>query len=62
MLLVVLCACAVAAAQAILLWPDGAPGSERKNSASKIPEEVVRVNENGEHIGRGTRETIPSRA
>ena len=53
MLLVVLCACAVAAAQAILLWPDGAPGSERKNSASKIPEEVVRVNENGEHIVSG---------
>jgi endo-1,4-beta-xylanase len=36
-----------------LLWPDGAPGSERKNSASKIPEEVVRVNENGEHIVSG---------
>ena len=52
--LVVLCACAVAAEpQTILLWPDGAPGSERKNSASKIPEEVVRVNENGEHIVSG---------
>jgi len=47
----VFCACAVAAdPQTILLWPDGAPGSERKNSASKIPEEVVRVTENGEHI------------
>jgi acetyl esterase/lipase len=53
-LLVVFCACAVAAEpQTILLWPDGAPGSERKNSASKIPEEVVRVNENGEHIVSG---------
>ena len=51
---VVFCACAVAAEpQTILLWPDGAPGSERKNSASKIPEEVVRVNENGEHIVSG---------
>jgi endo-1,4-beta-xylanase len=39
--------------QTILLWPDGAPGSERKNSAGKIPEEVVRVNENGEHIVSG---------
>jgi len=50
----VFCACAVAAEpQTILLWPDGAPGSERKNSASKIPEEVVRVTENGEHIVSG---------
>ena len=39
--------------QTILLWPDGAPGSERKNAASKIPEEVVRVNENGEPIVSG---------
>ena len=31
--------------QAILLWPNGAPGSEGKNS-----EEIVRLNENGEHI------------
>jgi acetyl esterase/lipase len=53
-LLVVLGARAVAAEpQTILLWPDGAPGSERKNSAGKIPEEVVRVNENGEHIVSG---------
>jgi len=52
-LLVVLGARAVAEPQTILLWPDGAPGSERKNSAGKIPEEVVRVNENGEHIVSG---------
>jgi hypothetical protein len=53
-LLVVVGARAVAAEpQTILLWPDGAPGSERKNAASKIPEEVVRVNENGEPIVSG---------
>jgi acetyl esterase/lipase len=34
--------------QAILLWPNGAPGSEGKNS-----EEVVRLNEYGEHIVSG---------
>jgi len=33
---------------AIPLWPDGAPGSEDKS-----PNEVVRVNENGEHIVSG---------
>ncbi|MFI5096484.1 MAG: alpha/beta hydrolase [Candidatus Acidiferrales bacterium] len=36
---------AAAAPQSILLWPNGAPGSEGKNS-----EEVVRINEYGEHI------------
>src|SRR5450759_3628624 len=39
--------------QVILLWPNGAPGSESKNAAGKIPEEVVRLNENGEHIVSG---------
>ena len=34
--------------QSILLWPNGAPGSEGKNS-----EEVVRINEYGEHIVSG---------
>jgi acetyl esterase/lipase len=34
-----------AAHQSILLWPNGAPGSEGKTA-----EESVRVNENGEHI------------
>jgi acetyl esterase/lipase len=39
-------ACIVASApQEILLWPNGAPGSEGKNAA-----ETVRVNENGEHV------------
>ncbi len=36
---------AVAENQAVLLWPNGAPGSEGKTA-----EESVRVNENGEHI------------
>ena len=36
---------AAAAPQSILLWPNGAPGSEGKNS-----EEVVRINQYGEHI------------
>jgi acetyl esterase/lipase len=49
-----LCACAVAAEpQVILLWPNGAPGSESKSSAGKVPDEVVKVNENGEHIVSG---------
>lgn len=34
-----------AAPQSILLWPNGAPGSE-----GKISEEAVRINEYGEHI------------
>ncbi|MGB7281893.1 MAG: alpha/beta hydrolase [Candidatus Acidiferrum sp.] len=38
-------AAAASVPQAILLWPNGAPGSEGKNS-----EETVRINENGEHI------------
>src|SRR5882672_12228629 len=36
---------AVAARQSILLWPNGAPGSEGKNA-----KETVRVTQNGEHI------------
>jgi acetyl esterase/lipase len=36
---------ALAENQAILLWPNGAPGSEGKTA-----DETVRVNENGEHI------------
>jgi endo-1,4-beta-xylanase len=36
---------AVAENQAVLLWPNGAPGSEGKTA-----EETVRVNEHGEHI------------
>ena len=36
---------AASAPQSILLWPNGAPGSEGKSAA-----EAVRVNENGEHI------------
>jgi endo-1,4-beta-xylanase len=36
---------AAAASQSILLWPNGAPGSE-----GKISEEAVRINEHGEHI------------
>jgi len=36
---------AAAAPQSIFLWPNGAPGSEGKNS-----EEAVRINEHGEHI------------
>ena len=36
---------AAAQSQTILLWPNGAPGSEGKTG-----EEVVRVNENGDHI------------
>jgi acetyl esterase/lipase len=38
-------AVAVAAPQSILLWPNGAPGSEGKTA-----DESVRINENGEHI------------
>jgi acetyl esterase/lipase len=42
----VLAACsAVAENQAVLLWPNGVPGSEGKTA-----DETVRVNENGEHI------------
>jgi acetyl esterase/lipase len=44
-LLALFAASASAQSQAILLWPNGAPGSEGKTG-----EEVVRVNENGEHI------------
>jgi acetyl esterase/lipase len=48
------CAGAMAAEpQVILLWPNGAPGSESKASAGKVPDEMVRVNENGEHIVSG---------
>jgi acetyl esterase/lipase len=36
---------AAAAPQSILLWPNGAPGSEARNT-----DEIVRVNEQGEHI------------
>jgi acetyl esterase/lipase len=36
---------ALAENQAIILWPNGAPGSEGKTA-----DETVRVNENGEHI------------
>jgi acetyl esterase/lipase len=36
---------AAAAFQSVLLWPNGAPGSEGKSA-----EEVVRLNDNGEHI------------
>lgn len=36
--------------QAILLWPKGAPGSESNRSEGKSSEEIVRLNENGEHI------------
>jgi endo-1,4-beta-xylanase len=36
---------ASAAPQALLLWPNGAPGSEGQTA-----EETVRINENGEHI------------
>jgi len=39
---------AAAAPQSILLWPNGAPGSEGKTA-----EESVRINENGEHIVSG---------
>jgi acetyl esterase/lipase len=38
-------ASAVAAPQSILLWPNGAPGSEGKSA-----DESMRINENGEHI------------
>jgi acetyl esterase/lipase len=49
-----LCLCAFfggvanGAPQSVLLWPNGAPGSE-----SQTAEETVRVNENGEHIVSG---------
>jgi acetyl esterase/lipase len=41
---------ASAAPQSILLWPNGAPGSEGKSA-----EEAVRLNEYGEHIVSGVR-------
>jgi acetyl esterase/lipase len=44
-LLLLLASSAFAQNAPILLWPDGAPGSEGKTAA-----ETVRVNENGEHI------------
>jgi acetyl esterase/lipase len=43
-----LSAMAFAQQQPILLWPNGAPGSEGRNSP-----EAVRINENGEHIVSG---------
>ncbi len=43
--LLALCAISRAAQQPILLWPNGAPGSEGKTG-----EEAVRLTENGEHI------------
>ena len=39
---------AVAQSGPVLLWPNGAPGSEGKTAA-----ETVRVNENGEHVVSG---------
>jgi acetyl esterase/lipase len=43
---------AAAEPQAILLWPNGAPG-ESKASESKSAGEIVRLNEYGEHIVSG---------
>jgi len=43
--LLLLAGSALAASAPILLWPNGAPGSEGKTA-----DETVRVNENGEHI------------
>ncbi len=51
--LVCLTSIATAQPQAILLWPNGAPGSEGRPSEGKSPEETVRVNEYGEHIVSG---------
>jgi acetyl esterase/lipase len=45
LLLLLLVRSAVAQNASVLLWPSGAPGSEGKTA-----EEIVRVNENGEHI------------
>jgi acetyl esterase/lipase len=53
LLLILLTGVAVAQPQAILLWPNGVPGSEGKASEGKSPEEAVRVNEYGEHIISG---------
>jgi endo-1,4-beta-xylanase len=44
---------AAAEPQAILLWPNGAPGSEGKTDEGKASEEAVRLNEYGEHIVSG---------
>lgn len=44
-LLLLLVRSAVAQKPEVLLWPNGAPGSEGKTAG-----EIVRVNENGEHI------------
>jgi len=46
-------ASAAAEPQAILLWPNGAPGYEGKGSEGKASEEAVRLNEYGEHIVSG---------
>jgi acetyl esterase/lipase len=49
MVLAIVCACSAAAEpQSILLWAKGAPSSEGKTA-----EEIVRVNEGGEHIVSG---------
>jgi acetyl esterase/lipase len=45
LLLLLFLGSAVAQNPAVLLWPNGAPGSEGKTG-----DEVVRLNENGEHI------------
>ena len=47
-LVLVLVTCAAAQKQTVLLWPNGAPGSEGKTG-----EEKVRIYENGEHIVSG---------
>jgi acetyl esterase/lipase len=53
LLLICLRDIAVAQPQAILLWPNGVPGSDGRPSESKNSEETVRVNEYGEHIVSG---------
>jgi len=44
---------AAAEHQPVLLWSNGAPGSEGKGSEGKASEEAVRLNEYGEHIVSG---------